>query len=131
MPAEPLSQLSLALDVTGRVIAAVGDRQWADRTPCTEWSVSDLVRHLVAGSNWFATAVSGEPRPDADEAAPRDDLAEAEVAFSLGKLGDIPPGRTPFALPQAVDPDAPAIDRLAACLGRDVGAHAGPPRTDP
>jgi uncharacterized protein (TIGR03086 family) len=46
------------------------------------------------------------------------DLAEQELAFSIEKLSDIPPGRRPFAPRQPVAADAPAIDRLAACLGR-------------
>jgi uncharacterized protein (TIGR03086 family) len=55
-----------------------------------------------------------------------EDLAEQELAFSRDKLGDIPPGRRPFAPPQPVDAKAPAIDRLVACLGRDVTAEAKP-----
>ena len=49
-----------------------------------------------------------------------EDVAEQELAFSRAKLSNIPPGRSPFAPPQPVADDAPAIDRLAACLGRDV-----------
>ncbi|HKB30166.1 MAG TPA: TIGR03086 family metal-binding protein [Streptosporangiaceae bacterium] len=49
-----------------------------------------------------------------------DDLAEQELRFTRAKLGDIPAGRSPFAPPQPVSGDAPAIDRLAACLGRRV-----------
>ncbi len=51
-----------------------------------------------------------------------EDVAEQELAFSQAKLSDIPPGRSPFAPPQPVADDAPAIDRLAACLGRDVSS---------
>jgi uncharacterized protein (TIGR03086 family) len=188
MSAEPLSQLTRAIDATGQVIAAIGGAQWAGRTPCTEWTVSDLVRHLVAGNNWFATAVGGMARPAIEEAATTDadlpgayrdsgaalleafsqpgalertvtvpigqvpgivalhlrvteilvhgwdaatateqpaefpeDIAEAELTFTRGKLGDIPPGLFPFSPPQPVDDKAPAIQRLVACLGRDVG----------
>jgi hypothetical protein len=41
----------------------------------------------------------------------------------------LPPDRSPFAAPQAVADDAPAIDRLAALLGRvvDGGRGASPP----
>ena len=189
MSAEPISQLTRAIDATGQVIAAIDGAQWAGRTPCTEWTVSDLVRHLVAGNNRFATAIDGKERQAIDEAAPADadlpgayqdsgaalieafslpgaleatvtvplgdvpgvvalhlriteilvhgwdaavatgypaefpdDVAEAELTFSRGKLGDIPPGRTPFAPQQLVADDAPPIERLAACLGRDVSA---------
>jgi hypothetical protein len=47
-------------------------------------------------------------------------LAEQELAFSRSKLGDVPPGRTPFGPPQPVSDAAPAIDRLVALLGRNV-----------
>ena len=51
-------------------------------------------------------------------------LAEQELVFSRAKLGDIPAERRPFAPPQQVADDAPAIDRLAACLGRPMTANA-------
>ena len=49
-------------------------------------------------------------------------LAEQELAFSQAKLSEIPAGRRPFAPPQPIADSAPAIDRLAACLGRQVTA---------
>jgi uncharacterized protein (TIGR03086 family) len=48
------------------------------------------------------------------------DVAEKALAFSAPALARIPPDRTPFGPPQPVDPDATALDRLAACLGRRV-----------
>lgn len=53
-----------------------------------------------------------------------EDLAEQELSFTRAKLADLPPDRHPFAPPQPVAEDAPAIDRLAACLGRKVSADA-------
>ena len=50
------------------------------------------------------------------------DLAEQALDFSRGKLGNIPSGRQPFQPPQPVADDAPAIDRLAALLGRPVAS---------
>jgi uncharacterized protein (TIGR03086 family) len=187
MSAEPISQLSQAIDLTGQVVAGVSAGQWTSQTPCTDWKAGDLVRHLVTGNFGFAAIVRGEPRPavtelpaaDADlpgayrdsgaalvEAfsepgtaeriisspigeipgsvalhlrvietlvhgwdlaaatgqsfAVPDALAESEIVFSQTALEMLPPDRRPFAAPQAVAPDAPAIDRLAACLGRDV-----------
>jgi uncharacterized protein (TIGR03086 family) len=197
-------QLSLAIDFTGQLIATVREEQWAGPTPCTDWSVRDLVAHLVAGNNLFVSALHvGQPpaapaAPTAPTAptAPRgtvmpgadlltayrdsaaellgafrepgaldrivtvpfgtvpgivalhlriteflvhgwdlaratgqpaivpDGLAEQELAFSRSKLADIPPGRRPFAPPQPTDDLAPAIDQLAACLGRDITPHA-------
>ncbi|HXS61715.1 MAG TPA: TIGR03086 family metal-binding protein [Streptosporangiaceae bacterium] len=52
------------------------------------------------------------------------DVAEQELAFSLSALEQLPPDRRPFAPPQPVSADAPAIERLVACLGRSVTAPA-------
>jgi uncharacterized protein (TIGR03086 family) len=49
-----------------------------------------------------------------------DDLAQQELAFTVANLPAVPPGRRPFGPPQPVAGDAPVIDKLAACLGRDV-----------
>jgi len=54
------------------------------------------------------------------------DLAEQELAFTVAALADMPPDRSPFSPPRPVADDAPALDRLAARLGRDVTA----PRPD-
>jgi uncharacterized protein (TIGR03086 family) len=191
MTTEPVDQLSVALDATGRVIAAVHDGQWAGPTPCPDWTTRDLVSHLITGNNAFASILRGQPpsaaqdtfRPDGDllaayrdsadavlnafslpgaleqvvtvpfgavpgivalhlritemlvhgwdlaratgqPAAFPDDLAEQELTFTRGKLADIPAGRQPFAPPQPVPGGAAAIDRLAACLGRDVTGQA-------
>jgi uncharacterized protein (TIGR03086 family) len=50
------------------------------------------------------------------------DAAEQELAFSRSALEQLPPDRRPFAPPQPVPPDASAIERLVACLGRSVAA---------
>src|SRR5919199_6492345 len=47
-----------------------------------------------------------------------EEMAEQELAFTRASLSQIPPGRTPFGPPQPVAEDAPAVDRLAALLGR-------------
>lgn len=49
-------------------------------------------------------------------------VAEQEIVFSRRQLEHVPPERRPFAEPRPVEVDAPAVDRLAALLGRDPGA---------
>ncbi|HET7017939.1 MAG TPA: TIGR03086 family metal-binding protein [Streptosporangiaceae bacterium] len=71
---------------------------------------------LVHG--WDLAQATGQP---ADFPA---DAAEHELAFSQSALEQLPPDRRPFAPPQPVSPDAPAIERLVACLGRSVTAPA-------
>ena len=54
-----------------------------------------------------------------------DDLAEQEIVFSEQNLSRVPPGRRRFADPQAAADGAPAVDRLAALLGREVPFDPG------
>ncbi len=49
-----------------------------------------------------------------------EDVAERAIAHSLALMERLPPDRTPFAPPQPVADDAPALDRLVALLGRSV-----------
>ena len=70
-----------------------------------------LTEHLVHG--WDLAQATGQ----ATMGLPAE-LAEQELAFARVQLGKIPPDRRPFAPPQPVADAAPAIDRLAALLGR-------------
>jgi uncharacterized protein (TIGR03086 family) len=47
-------------------------------------------------------------------------VAERAISHSLALMERLPPDRTPFGPRQPVADDAPAIDRLAALLGRAV-----------
>jgi uncharacterized protein (TIGR03086 family) len=187
-----LGPLATALDGTGGLVAAVTENQWDLPTPCSDWTVRQLVNHVVGGNRLFTRVLSGEPLPPRDQLGARaaedqlgtqpaaayagsaadllsalrapgvlagtytvpaatlpgpaivhlrtvetlvhgwdlaraidrpapfpEDLAEGELAFSRDLLGRIPEGRHPFGPSQPVDDDAPAIDRLAALLGRD------------
>jgi len=60
-------------------------------------------------------------RATGQQAAVPPGLAEQELAFSAGAVQQLPPGRSPFDAPQEAPEDAPALDRLAALLGRTIG----------
>ena len=71
-----------------------------------------LVENLVHG--WDLARATGQP------ARHEDRVAEAALVFTRARLADVPAGRTPFGPPQPVADDSPALDRLAAALGRRV-----------
>jgi uncharacterized protein (TIGR03086 family) len=71
-----------------------------------------LTEVLVHG--WDLAAATGQV------AVFPEDLAEQELAFTRDALGGLPPGRSPFAPPTPAPDTAPALDRLAACLGRQL-----------
>ncbi|WP_448639191.1 TIGR03086 family metal-binding protein [Geodermatophilus sp. URMC 63] len=194
MTAPVLAPLTAALDGATRLVAAVTPEEWGRPTPCAEWTVRQLVGHLVGGNRMTARVLRGEPLPPLDQLGRRDpadqlgddpagahrgsaeellaafglpgvldrahtvpagtlpgpalvhlrtvetlvhgwdlaratgrrvpfpdDLVEPELGFSEGLLGRLPAGRSPFGPPQPVAGDAPAVDRLAALLGRTPG----------
>jgi uncharacterized protein (TIGR03086 family) len=43
----------------GRRLTAVGDGDWDRPTPCTDWTVRDLVRHLVYEELWTPPLLEG------------------------------------------------------------------------
>jgi uncharacterized protein (TIGR03086 family) len=190
-PAALLAPLAAAVDGVGQLVTAVGEQQWELGTPCTDWTVRQLVNHLVGGDRLATRVLRGEPLPPLDQLGRRsgqdllgadpagayrtsaeallaafrapgvldrahtlpvgtlpgpavvhlrtvetmvhgwdlaratgqpapfpDEWVEQELPFTHGLLGRLPEGRRPFAETQPVPDDAPAIDRLAALLGR-------------
>jgi uncharacterized protein (TIGR03086 family) len=74
--------------------------------------VTELLVH-----GWDIAEATGQP------AALPEDLAELELQFTRSSLANLPPGGNRFGPPQPVADDAPAIDQLAALLGREVPAR--------
>lgn len=67
MSTEPLEQ---AIAATRGVLANVDDDQLGDPTPCSSWSVSELINHIVGGQRFFAAGLRGEkPAGEVDDAA--------------------------------------------------------------
>ena len=191
MPDTMLAPLAAALGGTGQLARDVTGEQWQLPTPCSDWTVRQLVNHLVGGNRLCTRVLSGEPLPPLEQLGRRghedqlgddpvtahdtsadellqalgapgvlarmhtlpvgtlsgpavvhlrtvetlvhgwdlaralgreapfpDELAEPELAFSRELLGRLPEGRHPFAPSRPAAEEAPAIDRLAALLGR-------------
>ncbi|CAM04190.1 uncharacterized protein (TIGR03086 family) [Saccharopolyspora erythraea NRRL 2338] len=66
-----------ALALVSELIAALRPEQLGLPTPCSAWTVGDLLRHMISQNKRFAAAARGE---DADAACPLDG----------GELGDDP-----------------------------------------
>jgi uncharacterized protein (TIGR03086 family) len=69
---DPLLLYRAATDRAAEVVEAVRGNQLGWPTPCSEWTVQQLIDHLVGGAEYLLAAASGaEPVPS--EGAPRTD----------------------------------------------------------
>jgi uncharacterized protein (TIGR03086 family) len=102
-----------ASSATGAVIARIGGQDWQRPTPCSEWTVRDIVEHLVANNRRNAAQARGQA-PAQDNAVDGDlagafaDSADACMAaiapedvldreFDLGRVGMLP-GRVALSI---------------------------------
>ncbi|MCR6482141.1 TIGR03086 family metal-binding protein [Amycolatopsis sp. OK19-0408] len=53
-----------ALRAFGDAVHAAGAAEWGHRTPCPEWTVRDLVNHLVAEQLWAPSLLAGATLDD-------------------------------------------------------------------
>lgn len=135
MTANPIGQLSAALDAAGKLIAGVSGEQWAGPTVCTELNVRDLVLHMVDGNAYFAGLLSGlapadaraEPAgPDADLVARHRDAA-ARLLAAFAQPGVL---ERPVTIPAGTMPGAGALNiRIIEMLvhGWDLAQATGQP----
>lgn len=70
--------LDHALDQLGALLAEVPPERLHDRTPCEQWTVQDLVEHIVAAPASFARMIRGQSSdPSAPTAVAGDDPVRA------------------------------------------------------
>lgn len=55
-----IDALRRASDGFGARVAQIGDHQWDAPTPCTEWDVRQVVRHLVYENLWLPPLLEGK-----------------------------------------------------------------------
>lgn len=58
---DALNLIRGAIDRFGARVREVPDDAWNNPTPCTEWTVRDLVNHLVGEHLWTPHILAGEP----------------------------------------------------------------------
>jgi uncharacterized protein (TIGR03086 family) len=75
-----------ALDATRTVVAGTRQEQLDDPTPCSEWSVRDLLNHMVGGCLAWASGARGKPRKFDEEDHTGHDYAAAFEEASRSAL---------------------------------------------
>ena len=96
-------------------VAAVKNDQWVDPTPCTEWSVRELVNHVIAEELWMAPLLRGAT------------IQEVGHQFDGDVLGEDPLGRARMGADEAVaivDAIVPEGGRVQLSYGEeDMGEY--------
>jgi len=84
-----------ALKRFGEKVHAVGEDQWANPTPCTEWNVRALVNHLVNENLWVPPLLEGRTIEEVGDRFDGDQLGtdpaaawEASVDGALAAVAD-------------------------------------------
>jgi len=61
-----IENLGRSLAAVGDLIAKVQADEWSAPTPCTDWTVSRLVHHLIGMNRVFSALLAGDPPPRRD-----------------------------------------------------------------
>lgn len=104
---DPVAQLERVTRRAKEVASGVTQDQAADATPCSEWSVLDLLNHLIGGLEFTAGCITGNVpniRPNEAESSFQD---ETDVAVLIRAYHDA----VDRALALAADPGA--LERTA------------------
>jgi uncharacterized protein (TIGR03086 family) len=126
--------LESVLNKTGAVLAGVKPGQRALPTPCQEYTVDQLVQHIVSWARIFANAGAGDPQPkDAAQYTPTDPAAEFKAAASkavggYGRLDD----DAPVTLSSGEMPAAASVAMMTGeylAHGWDLAKATGQPIT--
>ena len=85
-PADPVSLYRAATDRAMAVADAVRPEQLESPTPCTEWTVQQLINHLVGGTEYLLSATTGREPAERLQATAADyqrGVADVLNAFAL------------------------------------------------
>src|SRR4051812_29055982 len=58
---DQLSVLRKAVDQTGRIVGGVSTEQFSDATPCSDWTVKQLLNHTIGVVEMFDDAARTKP----------------------------------------------------------------------
>jgi uncharacterized protein (TIGR03086 family) len=66
-PTSPLENLRWACESTRTIVGNVGRDELAKPTPCRDWTVADLINHIVGATQFFADLAASGASPDDEE----------------------------------------------------------------
>jgi uncharacterized protein (TIGR03086 family) len=100
---DPIIAHQRAQDVFARVLAHVGPDQFGAPTPCSKWTIGDLIEHVIGGNEyvgrWADSPIEPPARPDDVIAAHRTSADAAQGIFAgpdgMSTMFNLPFGQLP------------------------------------
>jgi len=124
---EGIELLTRAHTYLREVVGAVPEGAWGSPTPCSEWTVRQVLNHARLDQQAYGAAVTGGGWPDSNPFQPADALvADAETALDkvLRDVADTY-AQLPADAEEVATPLGPLPLRLAAAAGAmDAAVHA-------
>jgi uncharacterized protein (TIGR03086 family) len=124
---ENLNRYVEAIDFFGARVHTVRDDQWRASTPCTEWTVRDLVNHLTVEQLWVRPMLDGMTVQEVGDIFDGDQLADDPVgAWERASAAAVEALREPGAMKRTVHlsyGDTPA-SAYCAQMTTDATVHA-------
>ena len=121
------SLLPAAADRFGEVVHAVPADRWGAPSPCSQWSVRDVLNHMVSEHRWVPYLLAGGTVADAGGRFDGDQLGpdpaatwDAAIADSLQAWAAVPSDETPVSLSWG---PTPAVEYASQMLV-DLVVHA-------
>ena len=126
-------QLGRAFDAVAGLIGNIRAEQWSAPTPCTDWTVRQMVNHLIGMNRVFAALLAGQPppaRPSADHA--EDDPAGAyrDSAAALPRSAGPESSNAPTTA-RSGPPPAPSDCRSGSTTSSPMAGTSRRPRSSP
>ena len=113
----PIARLGDAVPVTGHLVGRIEPEQWVLPTPCPDWTVREVVNHLVLGHRRFAAALTGGTQPAPGKDLLLNDPGRAYQASAEAMLSAF---RAEGALERPVTIPAGTVPGTVACELRVV-----------
>jgi uncharacterized protein (TIGR03086 family) len=123
---EGIELLTRAHSYLLEVAASVPEGAWGAPTPCSEWTVRQVLNHARLDQQAYGAAISGAGWPDSDPFQPADAPAADAQALekALREVADTY-ARLPADAQEVATPLGPLPPRLAAAAGAmDAAVHA-------
>ena len=87
---DDLAALDVASQEFGRRLAEIRDDQWPKPTPCGDWTVDDLVRHINVGNRMSELLLGGADATDLNRSG-------RPATRGRGSCRDVHAGRAPLS----------------------------------